>query len=89
MRAGPSAADAASVSVRTLQAGFAKHLGTSPMRYLSEARMDRAHVELGDSDAESTTVAAIARAWGFTHPSRFAADYRRRFGENPSATLRR
>jgi len=33
-------------------------------------------------------VGDIAAAWGFSHLGRFAAAYRRRFGEPPSATLR-
>lgn len=31
----------------------------------------------------------VAYRWGFNHLSRFAADYRRLFGEVPSQTLRR
>jgi AraC-like DNA-binding protein len=35
------------------------------------------------------SVTVIAMACGFTHMSRFALEYRRRFGERPSDTLRR
>lgn len=31
---------------------------------------------------------AIAMGWGFTHMGRFAVEYRKRFGESPSETLR-
>jgi AraC-like DNA-binding protein len=32
-------------------------------------------------------VSEIALRWGFGHFGRFAAEYRRRFGESPSQTL--
>ena len=32
------------------------------------------------------TVAAVARRWGFSHPSRFAAAYRETYGVAPSVT---
>jgi AraC-like DNA-binding protein len=34
-------------------------------------------------------VTAVALRWGFGHLGQFAADYRARFGELPSETLRR
>jgi AraC-like DNA-binding protein len=33
-------------------------------------------------------VASIAHRWGFTHLSRFAAAYKKRYGESPYLTLR-
>ncbi|MFP5456117.1 MAG: helix-turn-helix domain-containing protein, partial [Alphaproteobacteria bacterium] len=36
-----------------------------------------------------TTVSELALEWGFTHLGRFSAEYRRRFQELPSETLRR
>jgi AraC-like DNA-binding protein len=84
-------ADKSAVSVRTLQAGFRDHLGTSPMAYLRSVRLDRAHQELStvdpDSDSNSDSVADIARRWGFYHLGRFAAAHEARFGELPSHTL--
>lgn len=41
------------------------------------------------SSPTETTVAAIARRWGFAHLSRFAQRYHAEFGEQPSETLRR
>jgi AraC-like DNA-binding protein len=42
-----------------------------------------------DSDPSSLTVASVAYRWGFTNPGRFAAAHAQRYGESPSATLRR
>jgi adenylate cyclase len=38
---------------------------------------------------QGETVSAVATRFGFSHPPRFAAQYRRRYGEPPSATLER
>ena len=39
-------------------------------------------------DATGQSIADIAFKWGFTHMGRLATDYRNRFGELPSQTLR-
>lgn len=82
-------AQAAGVPLRTLEAGFRRHLDTTPRRHLHRSRLAAAHQELSVSSPAETTVAAVARRWGFTHLSRFAAAYRAEYGENPSDTLRR
>ncbi|WP_415858950.1 helix-turn-helix domain-containing protein [Agromyces laixinhei] len=48
-----------------------------------------AHQELTREDPNEGSVSEIARRWGFVNLGRFAAAYRREFGENPSETLRR
>ncbi|PZG13117.1 AraC family transcriptional regulator [Nonomuraea aridisoli] len=78
----------AHVSVRTLQEGFRRHLGTSPMAYLRGVRLRRAHESLLAADPSRTTVASIARRWGFTHLGRFAAAYQAAYGRPPATTLR-
>ena len=78
----------AHVSVRTLQESFRRHLGISPMAYLREVRLRRAHEDLRAADPSVTTVASIAHRWGFTHLGRFAATYRAAFDQLPWATLR-
>jgi AraC-like DNA-binding protein len=77
------------LSVRALDDGFRRFVGTPPMTYLRNLRMTRAHEELMAADPFTTTATAVARKWGFGHYGRFAADYRRRFGHKPSETLRR
>jgi AraC-like DNA-binding protein len=77
----------AGVSLRTLQQGFQQHVGVSPMAYLRQVRLARAHADLQESDPGSTTVAAIAHRWSFYHLGRFAAAYRARYHTTPSNTL--
>lgn len=81
-------ARAARVSIRTLTAAFQAYRETSPMRYLREVRLDAARQDLMRADTGST-VSDIALRWGFGNLGRFSGDYRRRFGERPSSTLRR
>lgn len=75
------------LSVRTLQEGFAQHVGMPPMRYLKRVRLRRAHYLLDTADPAITTVAAVASRFGFSHLGRFSMAYREMHGESPSATL--
>ncbi|WP_139813549.1 AraC family transcriptional regulator [Mycobacterium simiae] len=77
------------ISVRTLQQGFQRHLKTSPMAYLREVRLRRAHQALLSADPSTVTVASIAYRWGFTNLGRFAAAHSARYRETPTETLRR
>jgi AraC-like DNA-binding protein len=77
------------LSVRGLHDGFARSLGLTPMALVRDVRLARAHAELLTADPATTGVAVIASRWGFTHLGRFAAAHHRRYGEHPSATLRR
>jgi AraC-like DNA-binding protein len=80
----------AGVSGRALQQNFRHHYGLSPMEFLRQVRLTRAREELERADPTSgITVTGIALKWGFTHLGRFSGAYRQRFGEPPSATLRR
>lgn len=81
-------ASAVGVGPRSLQDGFARHVGTSPMRYLTQVRLDGAHRDLQVSDPDDVTASTVASAWGFNNYGRFAEAYRRRFGQSPAATLR-
>ncbi|WP_067499134.1 AraC family transcriptional regulator [Actinoplanes sp. TFC3] len=77
----------AGISVRSLQEGFQRYVGPTPMTYLKQVRLTRAHEALRQADPAYTTVAAVAHRWGFAHLGRFASQYRARFGSNPSTTL--
>jgi AraC-like DNA-binding protein len=74
-------------SVRTLQAGFRSTIGETPMSYLRDVRLRRAHSDLLLAEPGSTSVAEVAGRWGFAHLGRFAASYRERYGVSPSKTL--
>ena len=78
----------AGVGVRVLQDAFKQHIGMSPMTYLRRLRLDKVHQALTHGDPWRTSVGDVAARFGFTHLGRFAGDYRRRFGETPSQTLR-
>ncbi|GGT06095.1 helix-turn-helix transcriptional regulator [Nonomuraea spiralis] len=80
-------ATAARVSPRALQYAFRRHLGTTPLGYLRQARLAHAHAELREADPGATTVTAVAARWGFFHPGRFAQLYRAAFGRAPGDTL--
>ena len=84
-----SLAEAADVSVRTLQTAFKRHLGTSPTAYIREVRLKCAHDDLQHVTRRDVTVTEVALQWGFLHLGRFAAAYRERYGVSPSQTLRR
>ena len=79
---------ASGVPGRTLFQHFRDSKGTSPMRYLRNARFEKVRQALVQAENEDS-VTAIAMAWGFSHMGRFAVDYRARFGESPSDTLRK
>jgi AraC-like DNA-binding protein len=81
-------ADAAHVTIRTLQLAFRRHLDTTPAAYLRRVRLEHAHRDLLDADPATTTVGAVAARWGFASHSRFTAHYHAAYGQAPSETLR-
>jgi len=81
-------ARAATLSVRALDAGFRRHVGIPPMKYLRRVRFARAHDALLAADAGITTATAIAHQWGFLHYGRFAAEYQRIYGSTPAESLK-
>jgi transcriptional regulator GlxA family with amidase domain len=76
------------MSVRALHAWFRQALGETPMTYLRRVRLDRVRTELLCGDPARVRVTDVAGRWGFGHQGRFAQQYRDRFGELPSRTLR-
>jgi AraC-like DNA-binding protein len=78
---------AAGVPGRTLFEHFRSFKGLTPLQYVRNRRFQMARQLLLRSDAEAS-ITTIATNCGFTHMGRFATEYRRRFGERPSETLR-
>ena len=78
----------AGVSGRTLQRQFLAFLGKAPRAVLRDINFDGARRELlrGSAGAKVTD---IAQRCGFPHGGRFSVEYRRRYGETPSQTLKR
>ncbi|MGZ5909884.1 MAG: helix-turn-helix domain-containing protein [Reyranella sp.] len=77
----------AGVRPRTLELHFKLYLGTTPLGWVRRTRLARTrqHLLAAGDDA---SVTAVAAANGFSELGRFAAQYRRQFGELPSKTLK-
>lgn len=75
-------------SERMLFQAFHDHRRTSPMAFLKSRRLERANADLENANVSGRTVSQIASAWQFAHAGHFAREYRRKFGRNPSDTLR-
>lgn len=82
-------ARAAGTSARALQLAFRRFRDTTPMAHLRALRLEQARRALADAGRDGGSVTSVAVALGFGSVSRFAADYKSRFGETPSVTLRR
>jgi AraC family ethanolamine operon transcriptional activator len=72
-------------SRRKLNYCFQDVLGTSPVKYLRAVRLNGVRRELRSGTA---AVQDVAARWGFWHLGQFSLDYKRQFGELPSATLK-
>jgi AraC-like DNA-binding protein len=81
-------ASSAGVGIRALQLGFRRHFGVSISQMLLDIRLANLHAQLCRAQGDAS-VTEIAFGLGFTHLSRMAGAYRAKFGELPSATLRR
>lgn len=81
-------AAACRVAPRTLQKHFRRFVGRTPIEVLRDLRLDLVRRELFRGRAD-TSITELATKCGFNHLGRFAGWYRDRYGESPSATLRR
>jgi AraC-like DNA-binding protein len=82
-------AAAAGVTARALQYAFPHHYGTTITGYYRRVRLEQAHRQLQAADPTTgTTVAEIARRFGWASPANFATAYRKQYGLPPSHTLR-
>lgn len=78
----------AGCSERGLRNAFYGVRGMSPTRCMLHARLRRVRGALHASETTPTTVTGAATAFGFYELGRFAATYKKVFGEAPSETLR-
>ncbi len=78
----------AGVSTRTLQRQFLAFLGKAPRAVLRDIGFERARRELLQG-SPGARVVDIALRSGFPHCGRFSVEYRRRYRETPSQTLKR
>ncbi|WP_027572671.1 AraC family transcriptional regulator [Bradyrhizobium sp. WSM1743] len=76
------------IGIRALQLGFRRHFGLSISEMLLDMRLAGLHARLAHA-ARDASITDIAFDLGFTHLGRMAGAYREKFGETPSATLRR
>ncbi|MGU3361492.1 helix-turn-helix domain-containing protein [Methylobacterium sp. M6A4_1b] len=81
-------AAAAEISVRSLQDKFRREIGCTPVQFIIERRLARAHADLVSSTGEPLSIADVARHWGFVHMGDFAQRYRRLYGRTPTETRR-
>lgn len=81
-------ADAAGIGVRALQLGFQRHFGVTISRMLLDIRLAHLNARLRSAPPDAQII-EIAFDLGFTHLGRMSGAYRAKFGETPSATLRR
>jgi AraC-like DNA-binding protein len=80
---------AAGVSERALHLGFRRFRDLTPMGFLKNVRLDLVRRELIAAAERGRTVTDVATSCGLIPGGTFARDYRLRFGESPSETLRR
>lgn len=78
----------AGVGPRALQKAMLATRGVTPLEYVTARRLDAVRKRL-ESGARGLVVSQVALDCGFTHLGRFAAIYRRAFGELPSHTIAR
>jgi AraC-like DNA-binding protein len=79
---------AVGVCPRLLQKAFSYHCGCSPMRFLTQARLQRIRQDL-ERSAHDTKIVDVMMHYGFTQGGKFAKEYQQLFGEKPSETLKR
>lgn len=83
-------ADYSGMSARSIQVGFREDLGTTPVTYIRERRLEEVRRMLVSAvPGDGLNVTEAANRWGFPHLGSFSVIYRQRFGESPSQTLRR
>lgn len=76
------------ISPRKLHAAFIEVTGEAPAKWLRQRRLDKVRDRLQSPPSGEYLVKQAALAHGFRHLGRFSEQYRQRFGELPSDTMR-
>ncbi|WP_078872250.1 AraC family transcriptional regulator [Streptomyces sp. NRRL S-337] len=71
------------ISIRYLHKLFESH-GSTIGRWIQHRRLEEARRELGRPGTNETTVAAVARRWGFASATHFSRSFRAAYGVPPS-----
>jgi transcriptional regulator GlxA family with amidase domain len=79
---------ATGASYATLERAFRETYGMTPKAMMTAMRLAGVRRALLHS-SPTTTITAVALRWGFVEFGRFSVQYRQRYGEVPSETLRR
>lgn len=77
------------VSRRTIEHAFQDRFDISPAVYIKSLRLRSLNRALLVGDAGEASIRGICQQNGFSHLGQLANDYRKLYGELPSATLRR
>ena len=80
---------AVGVAPRTLERAVRAVHANTPVEFLHALRLTEARQTLLSTCAGAGSVTEVATRFGFHELGRFAGEYRERFGESPSETLRR
>lgn len=76
-------------SKRSIEQAFTQHVFMGPLAYVRIVRLHNARRKLLDPEHQAISIGDIAAQEGFWDASRFAAHYRKQFGELPSVTRQR
>jgi transcriptional regulator GlxA family with amidase domain len=80
---------AVGVTPRTLERAMRAVHAATPVEFLHALRLTEARQTLLSKRGTAQSVTEVATRFGFRELGRFAGEYRERFGESPSETLRR
>ncbi|NOD85219.1 MULTISPECIES: helix-turn-helix domain-containing protein [unclassified Ruegeria] len=75
-----------SVSLRTLERAFNEKFGIGPKAYYTRLRLNRVRSLLAEQ-GKDLSISDAANRYGFWHIGQFSQDYKKCFGELPSATV--
>jgi AraC-like DNA-binding protein len=82
-------ADRLNTSSRNLQLSFKKYRNYTPMQFLRESKLKRAHKIILQKRDSNVTVKEVALSVGIFDLNRFGKYYLEQFGELPSETIRK